>query len=242
MYAPLSLISLFVLVNAQREIPDYIHICHRNDPNVADCIKTSVELLRPRLKEGIPELDVPSLDPFYVPDHDLVMGSPSFKLLRRNTVAYGVSDFEIVKLKVNIPDLTFGIQVLIPLIIVEGDFDISAQILIPFKGQGRYSMNASRAFGDAVLHAEPKDGNGEDHLHFIRLELKINVPEYHISLSSPNSGGSLLSKTANMVNQNKKLFLDILMPVLERQLSVMLLDIANRITKNFKYDEVFPEK
>ncbi|KAB0797250.1 hypothetical protein PPYR_08244 [Photinus pyralis] len=242
MYASLSLISLFVLVNAQLEIPDYIHICHRSDPNVADCIKSSVELLRPRLKEGIPELNVPSLEPFYVPDYDFGKGSSSLKILLKNTVAYGASEFEIVKLKVNVPDLTFGIQVLIPLIKLEGDFDINAQIVIPFKGQGRYSINASRGFGDAILYAEPKDGNGEYHLHFQRLELKVNVSEFHIALASPNFSNSLLIQTAdNIVNQHKELFLEILMPLMERQLSVILLDIANKITKNFKYEEVFPE-
>ncbi|CAG4921376.1 unnamed protein product [Colias eurytheme] len=40
---------LFALHFAGAEIPPYIKICHRDDPNVDKCIMNSIEELRPKL-------------------------------------------------------------------------------------------------------------------------------------------------------------------------------------------------
>ncbi|KAJ8976685.1 hypothetical protein NQ317_011158 [Molorchus minor] len=46
--------------NGRRSGP---HRISRNTPDLAQCIIDSVNALRPKLKEGIPELDVPSIEP-----------------------------------------------------------------------------------------------------------------------------------------------------------------------------------
>lgn len=50
------------------EIPSFIKICNQTDPKLGSCIRKSIISLRPYLIRGIPELDVPSLDPLYVPE------------------------------------------------------------------------------------------------------------------------------------------------------------------------------
>lgn len=41
-------------------------MCKRDQDTVNECVRDSIEKLRPKLVEGIPELNVPSLDPFYI--------------------------------------------------------------------------------------------------------------------------------------------------------------------------------
>lgn len=45
----------------------FLKICHRNDPNLNECVKRSVDLLRPYLKTGISALQIPSCEPLRVP-------------------------------------------------------------------------------------------------------------------------------------------------------------------------------
>lgn len=68
------------------------------------CIQKSVEDLRPRLKQGIPELNVPPLEPFYVPEIRVFHTEDKernthFYLDLRDVVVKGAGDFEITKLK-----------------------------------------------------------------------------------------------------------------------------------------------
>lgn len=79
----------------------YIHICKRNDPHVSKCIRESIEVLRPRLAHGIPELNVPGVEPLYISEIVIANGNDAgnFKALLKNVNVYGASEFQITKLK-----------------------------------------------------------------------------------------------------------------------------------------------
>lgn len=79
----------------------YIHICKRNDPQVSKCVRESIEFLRPNLKSGINEIDVPALDPLKIPNIDIaaIVGTPTFRTLLQDISVYGASDFKLTKLK-----------------------------------------------------------------------------------------------------------------------------------------------
>lgn len=239
-----SLVFLLVFVSVNAEIPDYIHICKRSDPEVSKCIQQSVEFIRPRLRKGIAELDVPGLEPLRVSDFDLGRGSPTFKALLKNIDVYGLSDFQLAKLKANIPNLTFRIQVIFSLLRLAGDFDINARILVvPFKGEGKFYANATNCLATCVLKAESKKVDGENYFQFTGLDLKLQIGDYNIRLETPNpSDASLIQAANDILNQNRQDFLEIATPFIERRVSSIILEIANKITKKFIYDEVFPEK
>lgn len=76
-------------------------ICHRNDPNLNDCIKKSVEVIRPYLKTGIPELLVPPSEPLKVPEFELTQaaGAISMKSTFNNIQVLGTTDFVLKSVK-----------------------------------------------------------------------------------------------------------------------------------------------
>lgn len=80
---------------------EYIHICHRSDPRVSACVINSVEALRPRLIKGIPELDVPGIDPFELKSIVIFdpAQNPNLAASLNNVVVRGAGKFEITKLK-----------------------------------------------------------------------------------------------------------------------------------------------
>ena len=242
MYLKFIFLCIVVCVNA--EIPSYIHICKRTDPDVAKCIKESVEFIRPRLMKGIPELDVPGLEPLRISDFDLGRGSPNFKATLKNIDVLGASDFQLVKLKANIPNLTFRIQVILPLLRFVGDFDVNARILVvPFKGDGKFYANATNCLGSGVMKAEVNNVKGENFLHFTSIDLKLQIGDYNVRLVNSSPADTTLIQAANdIINQNRQDFIEIVTPFIEKRVSNILLEIANKIVKNFKYDEVFPEK
>lgn len=80
---------------------EYIHICPKNDPKSVECIIQSVDLIRPLLMVGIPELDIPSIEPLQLGDL-LVSESTNnngITITAKDIRAYGPSDFKVKKLK-----------------------------------------------------------------------------------------------------------------------------------------------
>jgi len=227
-------------------IPDYIHICKRTDPDVSKCIRSSVDFIKPRLRDGIKELDVPGLEPLHIPDVDIFRGAdaPGFRAVLRDIDIYGASDFQLTKLKANIPNLTFRITVELPLLRLVGKYDINTRILVvPIAGIGPFSANATNCVAKGLLRGNLKEVNGVNYMNFTNLDLKLRIGDYNLRLDNLFNGDAVLSQAANNVlNDNRKEFIEAARPFIEKQVSDVLLEIANKIVKKFAYDEVFPEK
>nr|CAD7461676.1 unnamed protein product [Timema tahoe] len=76
---------------------EYFNLCHMKDPELGDCIKNSIEALRPQLREGIPELNIVPLEPLNIPRLELQEGGGNFKFRQiiSNLTIHGLGDFRI---------------------------------------------------------------------------------------------------------------------------------------------------
>lgn len=83
------------------ELAPYLHICRKSDPNLTGCIRKSIDTLRPYLIRGIPELDIPSLDPMDI--GDLLVSertqSNGLQITATKIKAYGSADFNLRNLE-----------------------------------------------------------------------------------------------------------------------------------------------
>lgn len=152
---------------------DYLHICRKSDPKLNDCIKTSIDILRPFLVKGIPELDIPSIDPIDIGDllvsENTRSNSNGIQITAKDIKSYGSSEFIIKSLEyVNLNRNTFEwilhflasffhfisrvveygdtytFEVFFPHMHTEGTYDVSGQVLLlPIRGTGRFLGNFS---------------------------------------------------------------------------------------------------
>lgn len=80
---------------------DYLLICHRNDTNLNACMKKSIENLKPYLARGIPEYDIPALEPILLGDLIVAESVPGqgLSITAKDIKAYGASNFKLKRLK-----------------------------------------------------------------------------------------------------------------------------------------------
>lgn len=80
---------------------EYIQVCHKNDPQLGQCMKRSVEGLRPYLTRGIKELDIPPIEPILIGDLIVSESVPGqgVSITARDVKAYGPSNFILKKLE-----------------------------------------------------------------------------------------------------------------------------------------------
>lgn len=74
------------------------------------------------------------------------------------------------------------------------------------------------------------------------MDMGIKIDDYSIHLDNLFGGDKILGEATNQaLNQNKKEFIDALNPIVTRTTSEVILEIANKITKNHPYDNLFPK-
>ncbi|XP_075236822.1 protein takeout-like [Lycorma delicatula] len=228
---------------SKHKIPSYIKICKRNDPHVEECILNSVEQLRPRLVNGIPELDVPALEPLTLPEVVVSRGG-NFRAVGTNVIVRGASNFKVTKLKVDLKKNIFYIGIEIPHLTFDAQYDVNARILVvPVKGKGPIKANATDVVGDVVLKARKVKREGETYIEFKSIDIDLKIENYSVRLENLFNGDKALGDAVNVaLNENKKDFMKALKPIVEKVVGEIVLDIANKITKNFTYDELFPKE
>ncbi|KAF7282498.1 hypothetical protein GWI33_002601 [Rhynchophorus ferrugineus] len=241
------LVACFLLGTVLGEIPSYIKICSKNNPDLAKCIINSVETLRPKLKAGIPEINVPAVEPLFLDAITLNSGPNQAKIDANitNVKVHGASAFEIMDLRVNLKKNKFIFRVKLPKIDFEGDYDIDMNILVlKYKGQGIITGNFTDYICDCTMNGRIEEKNGEKHLKFGKFNIQLYLGKSTIHLDNLFSDNtSTLSRATNeVVRENANLFVEEIKPVLEDSLAEKFSDIANIITSRFTYDELFPEK
>ncbi|XP_030766706.1 putative beta-carotene-binding protein [Sitophilus oryzae] len=226
-------------------IPPYIKICSRNDPNLSKCVINSVEELRPKLKSGIPELNVPGVEPLFLDEVKLRSGPNQAKINANitNIKVYGPSDFEILDLRVNLKKNKFIFRVNVPKIYFEGDYDIDMSLLLlNYKGQGPITGNFTDYKFDCTMNGNLIDKNGQKFLKFRKFDVTLYLGHSYMHLGNlfSETSSTIARATNEVVRDNADLFVNEIKPVLEDSLAQKFTDIANIITDRFSYDELFP--
>lgn len=86
-------------------LADYIKVCKGNDPNLNDCIIKAVYALKPNLITGIPELNVPAIEPFHIRNTYLNTGTGGVNIgaILKDILVWNASSFKILDMKYKIP-------------------------------------------------------------------------------------------------------------------------------------------
>lgn len=116
--------------------------CQRNSPNLAGCIKESIEHIRPFLKTGDlgNGLKLDGIEPLPIDNIYLERGSGFFFNLL-NIKAYNIYNLQVEKIKVRVnPDsINVDIIINIPKVDSLGDYKINLFLgLITIKGEGKF--------------------------------------------------------------------------------------------------------
>lgn len=78
---------------------EWLIVCHKNDPEIDTCIMKSVEALKPKLKTGVPEYNIPSLEPLILKQLVAAEGTGGIRITANNVKAYGASNFIVQKIR-----------------------------------------------------------------------------------------------------------------------------------------------
>ncbi|XP_047363512.1 putative beta-carotene-binding protein [Vespa velutina] len=237
--------ALILFRNVDSALPPYIKVCKKHDPNINECVMNSIENLREKLAEGIPELDTPAIEPLKLSQIRLLRGPTGARLDINLTdiQVNGPSTFKIRDLKVNTDDVIFTFKVSFEKLNFQGKYQIDATLLLlKLTGEGELVGNFTGYDSDIVLKAQKIYRDNKVYLHFEKMKLNIQIGGANLYLNNLFAGDPVLGPASNkIINANSALLIEEIKPVMESSLADLFTNVSNKIVKTFTYDELFPE-
>lgn len=118
-------------------------ICRRSSPNLAQCVKESIEFIRPNLKSGSfgNGFVIDPLEPLKIEDIIIERG-PGFHVSLTNIKAVGAMNFKINKLRINVDNFRIDAIVDVPRIQAYGTYKLNMILgVLNLRGDGNTNAN-----------------------------------------------------------------------------------------------------
>lgn len=248
----MSRVSLIVVVAAiaylgcaNGALPSSIKVCHRNDPQISDCIIKSIQHLQPRLATGdLGEgITIPKIEPFSIKSVQIGQ-TREFRINLKNVIVRGASSFKIEKLRANLDELKVDVIVTFPKLDINSNYDLTIKLFgqnLDNRGDGLIKLENARA--RVAMKASLYQKNGQQYLRFDKFRVKVQPGTIRrLKLSNLFNNDPNLEQAANtFINSNSDFLLANVYPTVERYLSEILTEAANELAATATFEELFPQ-
>ncbi|XP_032681426.1 uncharacterized protein LOC116848924 [Odontomachus brunneus] len=162
------------------DVLSQLYTC-RGKNNLKQCIKDTLESLRPYLANGIPDLNLPGCEPYHIKRYEFDLkhrfnGTATFK----DIIIYGLTNFTINNVESTFDMRKIKFEVYFPHIQVYAFYDIIGEVYhIPIK----YGNNMTEDFLDITSHIiikgvyDENSNNLEYELQDYRIAVNLNVKD-----------------------------------------------------------------
>ncbi|XP_026466732.1 protein takeout-like [Ctenocephalides felis] len=242
----LTFVTFFSIIQAE-ELPPYLKVCTRKEGDIAQCVKRAIEGLRPIFLEGDKARNIPSLEPLEVGDllvGDYGRSNGGLRISATEIMARGASNFHIEKISGDLDKLEFYFEVLLPRLETTGKYAVDGNVLLlPIKGSGPFTGNFTDSVGKAVMQGEIVEKDGQKHIKFTDLNIKIKVGKGRLHLKNLFGGDKALGDIINhTINTNFEVLSKDIIPLIEKALSKLILKISNQIVEPYTTEQLYPDE
>ncbi|XP_062125032.1 uncharacterized protein LOC133838086 [Drosophila sulfurigaster albostrigata] len=229
-----------LLFSANSEAPAYIKQCRRDDPQLVDCFIAALEHLRPYLASGIPEIELPPVEPFKMDSLALQLteGPQGYKITLKNMDAYGASSYEVKSLQLGQNGgEPFKARLVIPKLKIEAKYTSAGVLLIiPASGGGDFHAVFDGVTADLIGKTSERNG----YLHVDSLSIVLDVKKIDMNISRAFNNNRILLEATNLfLRDNSRLVLDAMQGQLQKKLASEFGKLANQLLKNVPISQFY---
>ncbi|ALC42830.1 CG33680 [Drosophila busckii] len=240
----LLLFSMLALCHwSVAKLPPSITPCARDDPELERCIINAVYQLRPLLVHGNlgDGFVTPPLEPLALDNIELGRSS-QFQAIFTDIEATGGSNFIIDRIIAKPTDISYDLWLTLPRIDFKGKYFLRLNLLLlDIKGKGSMRGYCDNAKAFVKMRGTRYLRNGLEYVKFTKMSMRIQFKDFKLQLDNLFNGDRILGDVGNtLINDNQELYLNEIVPGLERGLSKKFLDVANEILATATFDEMFP--
>ncbi|RZC39112.1 JHBP domain containing protein [Asbolus verrucosus] len=211
------------------------------DPKIIQCFESAVHHLRPYLATGIPEIELPSVEPFLMDELSLSLttGPNGYKVSLKEIDIFGASNFTLSKLKLSENDKPFEARINIPLLRINSRYT-SSGVLIILPASGNGTFNAQFEDINAIVKGMVSVNEKENlkFLHVDALNLDLNVKNIKMSVKNIYKNNRILTEAINLfLRENGQEVFKVMKPQLRKKLSAVFMSISNKLLTHLPIDQ-----
>ncbi|KAJ6632997.1 Protein takeout [Pseudolycoriella hygida] len=234
-----------IALKAQSKIPSYLKVCHRKDPKLNECVKESIEKLRPKLVSGIKELLLPSCEPLEIPQVAIKQnaGAISMESVYSNVMVHGLTNFTLQGVRVDPETNKFRIKFWFPHLKLFGNYKMDGKLLLmPLHGNGTCNGSFGDVDATASIKAERVMLKTGEHLKVKDLFVEFNIGTAEIHLNDLFDGNSELGEAMNsFLNDNWKTVAAEIRPAIEDSIGNIVRGITEKLFDEYALEQLLPE-
>ncbi|KAK9888488.1 hypothetical protein WA026_000739 [Henosepilachna vigintioctopunctata] len=240
-------ISIFLLfisadsipLNADN-VPPYVKQCYEGDPQVIECFKSALVHLTPYLATGIPEIELPSVEPFRMEELSLSLttGPNGYKVSLLDIDIFGASNFTVKKMKLSENGKPFETRIHIPQLRINSRYQ-SSGVLIILPASGNGTLNGQFDDVNAVVRgsASVQEKDGVKYLHVDMLNVDVAIKHIKMHVKDIFRNNSILTQAINLfLRESGQEILTIMLPQLRKKLAAVFMGIANKLLVHLPLD------
>ncbi|XP_011156454.2 uncharacterized protein LOC105193627 [Solenopsis invicta] len=236
-------IFAFAFVAVTAEIPSFIHVCGRRNPKIDQCILNNIDNLKSKICKGIPELDVPSNDPFVI-DELALTDTPDIKLYIRNVQIFGLCDFEINDFNLNFDILHYNFEMVFDQLRANTTYDFNIRLLVPVAHRGQLYITSDNVKANVTLDFNIITKEDQKYTYLRKIKINLDVKGYVAKYDPEDeqANDQLHKIIRDFIGRNQEEIISSLKPALEETIAKRIIFLASNIVKHFTYDELFPDR
>lgn len=233
---------LSVAVAAEEvEIPKSLKVCSRQSQDYDGCLKDAIQDAIPKFAKGIPELDIPVLDPFVTEFQESEYGNGFMtgKITLKNVKTYGTSRARVLSVRTTATEDRHRLEIDLgfPKIFIEGEYKAEGR-LNDFKLGGKGYFNVSMEGVTTVFDVTGRIENDRwvvEHVTSLPEVEKMKI--YFDDLFNGNENINNVARS--FVNEYWPLFYRELLPVTAAAWDEQLTEFMNRPFSKLSYSKLF---
>ncbi|KAF5287048.1 hypothetical protein FQR65_LT12349 [Abscondita terminalis] len=241
-----TILWTFFYLCCSKELPSYIEKCvYTNDPDLAECIKDRIKVLMPKLENGIPELKLPRLDPFSIPEMEVNTGSGSnvaFQAVLRDLKILGCKNATVEQFQLNLKTQPSVFHLLVPNLSVIGSYEIKGKILLfDLQAKGTFSANLTDVDATTIFEVKVVEKNSKKY---------IQIPTDNVTVSTSFSTAvvnfeklfeqqELNDQINKVINENVQDLAKEVAPIVHEAAHVVATGFMNPMFSDYSIDELF---
>lgn len=212
-------------------IPEYIQPCSRKDPKLDVCVSKTLNHLKPYLVKGIPELELPSIEPLTIPELGMENGQGAVRVsaLFSNITCVGAGNYNVTKVRVDLNSLRIDLHLTIPKVELQGRYEVAGNVLLfPIQSQGDFWA----LFGDVAAIARAQGDveirEGVRYMGITKLLIDFSLGRARFRINDELNGNNVIGQAMNQfLNQNAKEIIEEMRPAASASIAKHFLSFLN---------------
>ncbi|XP_065206151.1 uncharacterized protein LOC135835692 [Planococcus citri] len=193
-------------VKADFQLPSYLKQCSKKSPDFHRCMLDNEEALLPHIIDGNETLNIPNLNPMFVPKIVVKQGNKQIGLSMEVTDVkiYGMGGLKINQLDLNMDKKHLKTRIVIPRLEIIGNHKTTGNIMVvKVYGQGKFNITAvgvDLEYENDFDYETKEDGHVYTMLKSQKIKM-LNFKRVHYNLENMLGDDKLDTAVNELLNQ-----------------------------------------